>query len=452
MTTRILHGDLWGKREEKYAALLQSDVSTTDWTELKPQSPFYLFKPLDTELLAEYERGWKITDALPVNGVGMTTARDKIVIDFEASPIIERARFFRDSDLSDKEVCRQLGIPLKKGWNIRTAREAIGRETNLRRLIRPVLYRPFDTRLIIYHDSLVWRTVKQIMRHILAGENLGIIVPRRVEMSGTWRHVLVSRHMLEHVAVSLKTIDSLLPLYLYPSPDKPLGEGSVWPRGKEGRVPNLNPEFVAEMEKRLKMEFVTEGGGDLNKTFGPEDVFHYMYAVFHSPTYRTRYAEFLRIDFPRLPLTSDRRLFRKLCTLGAELVSLHLMESPELDHLVTNYPVSGDDVVEKGHPKYLAPGEPEPGTGEALGEGRVYISRDAPKGGRKGQYFDGVPPEVWEFHVGGYQVCEKWLKDRRGRKLSHDDLIHYQKIVVALKNTLRLMAEIDETIPTWPMA
>lgn len=177
------------------------------------------------------------------------------------------------------------------------------------------------------------------------------------------------------------------------------------------------------------------GHCDLSSTFGPEDIFNYIYAVFHSPTYRQRYAEFLKIDFPRVPMTSSPQLFRRLCILGEELVALHLLESPYLSQLITRYPVVGDNIVEKGFPKFVAYEEGAPGY--------VYINES--------QYFEGVPKEVWEFHVGGYRVCEKWLKDRRGRQLSFDDLMHYQKVVVALKETIRLMAEIDKAIPGWPI-
>jgi predicted helicase len=160
-------------------------------------------------------------------------------------------------------------------------------------------------------------------------------------------------------------------------------------------------------------------------------VFHYAYAVFHSPTYRRRYAEFLKIDFPRLPLTSDRKLFARLCVLGAELVGLHLLERVPAPG--ATYPQAGDSVVDK--PRYKPP------TDESAG--RVYVN--------KGQYFDNVPPEVWEFHVGGYQVCEKWLKDRKGRTLGYDDIQTYRKITEALRGTIRLMGEIDAEIPAWPL-
>jgi len=264
---------------------------------------------------------------------------------------------------------------------------------------------------------------------------------------------------------------------------------------------------------------VTGGNGGFKRSVRAEDVFNYIYAVFHSPTYRSRYAEFLKSDFPRVPLTSDRELYRSLCGLGAELVALHLLESPKLEKPIARHPVKGSNEVEKGLQKYLAPGEPEPfvaaglprhgdpsaGSGQGvisplqsalprLKEGRVYINRppltplldeEAKRAARGGagagqyfegippvvghyresgnpvphgqdahataQYFEGVPPEVWNFHIGGYQVCEKWLKDRRGRILTYDDLTHYAKVVTALSETIRLMAEIDAAIPKWPI-
>jgi len=292
---------------------------------------------------------------------------------------------------------------------------------------------------------------------------------------------------------------TFFPLYTYPTVEGKPGaqaaldvQSSHWSAGKDGRNPNFNPELVADLEKRLALSFVSDGKGDLKKNFGPEDIFNYIYAVFYSPTYRTRYAEFLKSDFPRVPLTSDVKQFRVLCGLGAELVALHLLESPKLGKPIARYPLTGPNIVEKGFPKYLAPGEPEPGTGKPLNEGRVYISRSAavpaagdvaptfrsaqgvgPNGVRpgadlkvgatpahadlkvgatNGQYFEGVPPEVWNFQIGGYQVCEKWLKDRRGRTLTYEDLEHYRKVVTALSETIRLMAEIDAAIPNWPLA
>lgn len=216
----------------------------------------------------------------------------------------------------------------------------------------------------------------------------------------------------------------------------------AWQPGKSGRVPNLAPKFVDEVQNRLGLAFVSDGRGDLASTFGPEDIFHYIYAIFHSPTYRQRYTEPLKADYPRVPLASNLVLFRKLCQLGRELITLHLLEPPPTAG-VPNYPVSGTNVVATGYPKYVAAGQTQPGTGTSLPQGRVYINPD--------QYFDGVPADVWAFQVGGYQVCAKWLRDRQGRSLSFDEIERYRHIVAALKETIRLMNEIDATIPAWPI-
>jgi hypothetical protein len=218
---------------------------------------------------------------------------------------------------------------------------------------------------------------------------------------------------------------SFAPLYLYTTASDTAG--TLFAHSETTRTPNLAPEFVKAFGEKLGLAFIPDGAGDLKKTFGPEDVLHYVYAVFHSPTYRTRYAEFLKVDFPRLPLTSDKKLFAKLVTKGGELVRLHLMKSPALDVFITTFPVEESNEVEKVRYE----------------KKKVWING--------GQYFGGVPEAVWEFKVGGYQVCEKWLKDRKGRRLSGDDLNHYQRIVVALKETMRLMKEIDAAITAWPM-
>jgi predicted helicase len=195
-------------------------------------------------------------------------------------------------------------------------------------------------------------------------------------------------------------------------------------------------------------------------TFGPEDVFHYIYAVFHAPGYRRRYAEFLKIDFPRAPLPTGKSLFGKLCKLGQQLCGLHLLEAEILEEQ-NKWPafnIEGSGIIEKGYPKYILiikdqkvkkhkSKHAHEDVGMAPGAGgRVYINQD--------QYFEGIGPEVWGFHIGGYQVCEKWLKDRRNRKLDYEDICHYQKITVALGETIQLMGQVDKVIEAnsgWPM-
>ena len=428
---RIYYADLWGLREGKYQALFETDVNDTEWTKLTPTSPFYFFNPYEEKLKPEYDKGWKITEIFPINSTGIVTARDSIVIDFNSQELIKRITEFANPSLTDDDLRHKyFGNKTEgqyppgdtRGWKLPEARKKLQSEQNLSACIKPCLYRPFDIRPIYYTSYMVDWSRPEVMHHMLSGNNIGLCTNR--EVNGDFHHVLCSRDLINDCTVSLQTRERtyLFPLYLYPAE----GEMQLY----EGhRRPNLNPEFIKAVSEKLGLKFIEDGSGDLEETFGPEDIFHYAYAVFHSPTYRTRYAEFLKIDFPRLPLTSDKELLKALVEKGAELVGLHLMESLLLNNLVTRYPVAGSNTVDK--------------VSYDDNNQRIYIN--------KTQYFEGVPPEVWEFHIGGYQVAQKWLKDRKGRTLTYDELTHYQKVIVALKETIRLMAEIDELIPGWPV-
>ena len=277
---------------------------------------------------------------------------------------------------------------------------------------------------------------------MLAGKNVGLITNRQIRFPSI-QHTWVSNSIADyHVLETAHASACLMPLYLYPKPldeAKDMVEVAEAANGTGERKPNLAPEFIEDVSRRVKLRFLSDGVGDLKKTFGPDDVFHYMYAVFHSPAYRARYAGFLKIDYPRLQLTSRLPLFRALCGLGERLKDLHLMEADV--RTATAFPKTGDNTVDS--PRFA---EEETAEGGRATVGKVYIN--------KTQYFGGVPRRAWEFHVGGYQVCHKWLKDRKGRQLSYEDLTHYQRIVAALDETIDLMAEIDAAIEQhggWPI-
>ncbi len=392
----VHHADLWGLREGKYGVLAGTEIATTDWRDLAPRRPDYLFVARDEGSLGEYERGWKLAEAFPLSAVGFQTHRDNVAIAYDQAALLGQVRGYLGRE------------PDGAAWS---------------RYCRGVEYRPFDRRVAYLGTEVADRPRLSVVGHVFR-ENMALNVVRQTKADG-WRHALASRYPTPAVFIEVKDGSSIFPLYLYPA------EGGAQAQAFEeaGRRPNLSAEFVKAVEGKLELRFVEDGQGDLEETFGPEDVLHYIYGVFHSPTYRVRYAEFLKTDFPRVPLTSDRKLFAALAAKGAELVGLHLMESKTLDALITKWPIAGSDTVEKV--RY----DEE--------ERRVWINGT--------QYFEGVPPEVWGFHIGGYQVCEKWLKDRKGRKLTWDDVQHYQRVVVALAETIRLMGEIDALIPGWPL-
>ena len=434
---RVHHAELWGLRKSKYSFLESKDIRNTKWRELNPREEHFFFVPKGFKLKKEYVKEWSLRDIFLQNQNGLKTDRDDLFIDFNDKDIIKRIETFYSDAAIEYPFREKYRVEDSSSYDLMVKRK----QTSFnKKNVHQCLYRPFDTRWIYYAPGLTSRPAWQVMRHMIAKKNISLLSCRQQAKKG-FKHIFCSKTITECCAVSLESreITSLFPLYLYPDPDK---NGNLFPNGSERHV-NLKPEFISDFEKRLKLRFIYDGKGNLKKTFGPEDVFNYIYAILHSPTYRKRYIEFLKIDFPRVPLTSDIKLFRYLCPLGAELVALHLLEAPILnnrDKLMTRFHERGDNFVDKAHPKYDEKNE------------RVYISRDDATAGKKGQYFERVPPEVWNFHIGGYQVCHKWLKDRQGRNLSDNEITAYPKIVMALSETIRIMKEIDVAIPKWPLS
>jgi predicted helicase len=262
---------------------------------------------------------------------------------------------------------------------------------------------------------------RELQNNVLGKENLCIGIGRQ--------GIAVNDPLWSLLTVSMTVIDAnvfrrggvnIFPLYIYPTE-----KGDIFNLDHETRQANFSPAFITDLETKLQLSFIAENRGDFKKTISALDVFYYSYALFHSPNYRSRYAEFLKMDFPRLPITSNKTLFKNLAQLGEQLVSLHLMQSQcEND---CSFPIKGDNRVEKISYK----------------DNRIYINNT--------QYFDNVSVNLWEFHIGGYQVCQKWLKDRKDRLLSYDDLSHYLTILAALEKTQQLMAQIDKVIPRFPI-
>ena len=434
---RVRHADLWGERQRKYSVLAESDITTTNWEELIPESPSYLFRPWDTDQGRDYTSWPGITKIMPVNSTGVLTARDRLTIQHTAAEAIQVVRDFVDR--APETARTKYRLPKDGGgWTIRLAQDDLTDSGVNEELVTPILYRPFDVRYTYFtgnSQGFIWRPRTEVMRHMLSGRNVGLSTTRSLEIQGGFEHVFVSSHIIQHHTVSLKEVNYLFPLYLYPS-EQEIEQG-LYDRGS--RRPNLSKEFTTSLGRRLGLEFFEVGGG-LEHGFGPEDVFRYIYAILHSPSYRERYAQFLRVDYPRIPPPSDLEQFRLLAKLGRRLISVHLLQCTKLGNLGVTFPVAGDDIVEPRHPIYVAPGERPIGEIEPIERGRVYISGR----GTRSQYFEGIEPDVWEFRVGGYQPLRKWLQDRKGRKLTIDDQFHYIDIVAALGETLRLMAEIDK--------
>ncbi len=448
----LLHADLWGVRQNKYRILNQNDVATTQWSILNPSGPHYRFVPSDDSHGAHYTTLPIISNVFKVSSNGFKTHRDHFAIAFSTEEMERRVSELADATISDSILRSAYNLKDNPSWQLAAVRQSLQQRGHETTELHNCIYRPFDVRACLYGNLLMDRPRIATMKHMLS-ENLAIAIGRQGQAVGgdEWNIVTVSTYVADTNLFYRGGIQ-YFPVYLYSENDKDSDEDDSQLQNKQprmmdaeetdyfdfddkGRRPNLSKAFVSELEAKLGLPFQTEGSafanGESPDWFGPEDVFYYVYAIFHSPTYRERYAEFLKIDFPRLPLTSDLCLFAALVKLGAELVSLHLMKSRKLAELITTFDQEGDDEVARGYPKYTQKG------------GRVHIN--------KTQYFGEVTQDIWDFHIGGYQVLQKWLKDRRGRKLSLDEREHYQKIVVALSETIRIMSKIDAAIPQFPL-
>ncbi|MFO5474748.1 MAG: type ISP restriction/modification enzyme, partial [Dolichospermum sp.] len=427
----VYHADLWGMREVyenkelvggKYHWLAENDISSTEWRILKPEFEFYLFQPQNINLKSEYENFTKITDILLVNSLGVATARDNLTIQFNQDEIWETINKFIDLLPEDARSYFDLGKDVRD-WSINLAQKDIKNSGLSKSQVFPIMYRPFDQRFTYYTgNSRGFHCMprSEVMNHIIKGKNLALATLRRPR-NEIVDNFFVSDQITDKCIISSLDNASIFPLYLYPTNTPTLFDST--PTNAPGeRKPNLSPEFITQFSQKLDLEFISDGKGDKTKTFGPEDIFNYIYAIFHAPIYRQRYAEFLKIDFPRVPLTANAALFWELVIKGDKLVKYHLMKETGTE--ISTYPIPGSDLVEqvKYHENHQ----------------QIWINAE--------QYFDQVPQQIWNFYIGGYQVCQKWLKDRKGRQLNFDDISHYQNIISIISESFKIMENIDQII------
>jgi predicted helicase len=428
---QVLHAELWGSRDSKYRQLDKASVGSTGWTPMKAQHPHFFFVPKNLEAVDNYLTLPGLKEVFITSGNAIKTERDRVSIHFTAEEVRTVVEDFRTKDETVLRSKYDLDSD-SRDWKVANAKTDV-RQNRSEKLFRPILYRPFDIRQTWYSGQtrgFIGTPAFPLMRHLISGSNVAIACLRQTRRSETGTY-LVGRGLIGKDIVSIFDIGTVFPLFLYDETlSFDLGSRDVGAARSTNCRPNFSPSFLKTLAASLKLP--QKGAHSLPDGVTPEDIFYYAYGVFHSPSYRSRYAEFLKIDFPRLPLTGNLELFRALARLGGELVALHLLESPKLDQPITEFIGGRNPVMEK----------------VSWSKNTVWIDKDQTTG------FKGVREDVWNFHIGGYQVCEKWLKDRKGRNLSADDRTHYQKIIVALSETIRLMAEIDAVIALhggWPL-
>ncbi len=401
----VFHYDVWGRRQAKYDFLTTSTLYSIDFKKVSPTAPFYFFVPKDETGRGEYEKGFCINDLMPINTTGVVTMGDSFALAESAEILYNRLQDFIETPYD----ANTLNVKYNLGKNYAD----FILKSNLKNIsedsILPITYRPFDTKYIYFDNRIIWRPRSKVMQHLLYDDNIGLVTSR--QCVSDWRYILCTKNICEfNLTGTAGRFGSgyVFPLYVYDSDTL--------------RHPNLKLEIVNKIAANIGLEFETEKSGDRDK-FAPIDILDYIYAILHSPAYREKYKEFLKTDFPRVPYPTSADEFRRLVGIGSELRRIHLMEHSGLDNFLTQYPVAGNNVVEKIR-------------WEALAEeiGRVWINDE--------QYFDNMPLTAWEFYIGGYQPAQKWLKDRSGQVLGYDDIRHYQRIIKALSMTDELMKTI----------
>ncbi|MEW6067495.1 MAG: type ISP restriction/modification enzyme [Nitrospirota bacterium] len=445
--SKLFYKDLWGKREDKYKFLESNDVTTLDWQELTPAEPYYFFVPKDFSLREEYERFWSIKDVFIQFSSGVKTHRDHFIAGFTKEEVVSKIRIFTGT-LDDETVKESLKLKDTRDWKLSEARAKL-KEIRWKDVIIPYAYRAFDQRFICYCTDLIDRGCDRYdLMKTFFKENIGLVTTRKIpEIFGVSAFVNIDVGDIHLIGDQ----NYFFPLYLYQkdnsekgllchsrengNPEKTRELDSCWSLSRTqirdrndnilNRTSNINPEFLNAIKESLGYEPM------------PEEIFYYIYAVLYSPTYRKKYQEFLKIDFPRIPLPDQLILkstqppfskggitaFKSLSELGKRLINLHLLEDSEFStldsKLSVGYPVQGTDKVERI--KYQ--------------NGRGYINKE--------QYFENIPEHVWNYHIGSYQVLEKFLKDRKGRRLSLDEIKRYIKIASAITKTIEIQKKID---------
>lgn len=424
---RVLHYDLYGKRTPKYDYLRTRSLHEIPFVELQPRAPMYYLIPKDYELEGEYQEGFSVEKLFPVSSVGIVTARDAFTIHETKEAVKEVVERFVEMEVEEARSHYKLKKDARD-WKVNFAQQDLRDSSNTGEYVQ-INYRPFDTRWTYYTgNSKGFHCMprNEVMRHMIAGQNLGLNWVRPMSSNYDFS-ISVSEHITDQCSAGNKSagagISYLGPLYLYPDTGELTGES---------RRPNLDMELVAEIGEGMGLRFEAEPTAS-SDTFAPIDLLDYIYAVLHTPGYRERYAGFLKTDFPRVPYPESAERFQMLADKGRTLRELHLLRSPLLRTELPSYPIDGDHMVSRKLTK-TSPGFVPDGKGSPTG--KVYINDT--------QYFEGVPRTAWEHYIGGYQPAQKWLKDRRGRSLTFEEIGHYRRIVSALVHTGRVTGELEE--------
>ena len=418
----VYQSDLFGLRENKYQSLFDLSLKNVEWNLTNPNSPFYLFKSRNEDLLEKYNKGLSLQEIFKLYSVGIVTSRDDFVIDTKLENLRQRINDFKNPSIPNHIIEEKYGLKENSKFKIDISRKYINslEKEEYEKKFCKINYRPFDTRFLFYDDAVIERMRKEIMFNVQE-ENVGLIINRNTKKSGHYDSVFITKiiidaHIVDNIAYNF-------PLYILANGEEKIFFGVREPEVEYGgktkhgltKTENFVPEFRKFIDKKYKGYYF------------PEDILGYIYAVLHSPTFRTKYLEFLKIDFPRIPFTDDENIFKELSEIGKDLYHTHLMNI--VPNLIECRSIGNGDNFKVETVNY--------------DKGKVWLNKE--------RYFENVPDDVWNFYIGGYQVLDKWLKERKKHEitLSSDDIKHFQYVVNIIAHTIKTMERIDDLTKEW---
>ncbi|MCT7466065.1 N-6 DNA methylase [Aliarcobacter cryaerophilus] len=443
----VYHYDLYGKRDFKYSFLDDNSLKTIKWEKLDYSEPNYFFVKKDFDELNIYEKFFSVDNLFNIYNTGIMTMADGFILSDTKEILKERLEDFINNNHPEEYFNSKykLGKNYSK-WIIENKNKINIEEANYFK----ITHRPFDNKYSYFSDNLLWRSRKNTTLQYLGHKNIGLITAKS-NKSNVVDHFFISNFMSEAKTGESTTQSYNFPLYLYSDENSLTNEP----------VPNFNMDIIKDIEKSLNLNFGnwtfsqrvqstrvqslekaggTEvplpkekiGGSEVllpKKEFQALDLFDYIYAVLHSPNYREKYKEFLKIDFPRVPYPKPET-FWQLVSLGGKLRSLHLLEDTSLDERIIDIKGEGELLIKNSLNKKDFSIEDEKVELRLNDELSVV----------------NIPLVAWEFYIGGYQPAQKWLKDRVGRVLNRADMKHYNRIINALCKTDLIMKKIDEVL------
>ena len=392
---RVHYADLWGKRAEKFAALELATIDGIKWQEFAPTAPMLFFVPKNTEGEDEYRKGFRIDELMGVNSTGVVTMGDSFAIAETKEAVRAHLEDLNTTDYTPASLKQKYDLGKNYADFILKAKSKVISDS----LLGQISYRPFDTRWTCFSNDIIWRMRENVVKHFLACLNIGFCCKRSFEFDAP--PCFVSAAPIDNrywTCAGSKGTDYVFPLWLY-------------------------EENMGRIEKRANMDsaIVAKIGTAICGDASPEDIFAYIYGILHTPSYRKKFKEFLKTDFPRIPYPKDAAQFKAVAEVGRSLIDIHLMRdaAPGLSETRARFPKMGSNIVEEVR----------------FDDGRVFINAE--------QFFDNVPQIAWEMPIGGYRPAEKWLKDRKGRALTGDDIKHYQRIIIALIKTAEAAEKLE---------